>query len=508
MALFLKKKYKGYGDQANFSPSLEANLDEIKQSVGQSDDLVIRRFRLGKTTKLPAAVVYIDGMVDQSTVEHLLSESILFDEEFSNMQEALHLYFDSFGDTKVLYDRDALLTSLLSGHVISFVNGHVLAYSIDMIFWQTRQVDAPSSENVIRGPKEAFVEAFRVNTTLIRRRIKDPNLRFETYLIGTRSETTVVVTYIADIVNPKILKELHERIDQIHTDSIQTSGELEELIQDNAKTPFPNVFSSERPDTISSHVLEGKIAIIVDGNPFVLAVPATFIDFIHSVEDYTQRADVGSLLRILRLVCVFISLYVPALYVAITTYHQELIPFNLMVSLAAQNEGTPFPTVLEVLILEVLFEIIREASIRMPVQIGTALSIVGALVVGQAVVEAGIISSSVVIVVAVTAIASFVFPIYNISVPFRINRFIVLVFASLFGLYGIFLFSMLLLIHLSGLKSYGLPYLEGLTPFVRRDQRDTIIRMPKWMLNTRPRIVAKNNRTRQQTPAPKPEKNS
>lgn len=179
-----------------------------------------------------------------------------------------------------------------------------------------------------------------------------------------------------------------------------------------------------------------------------------------------------------------------------------------MVSLAAQNEGTPFPTVLEVLILEVLFEIIREASIRMPVQIGTALSIVGALVVGQAVVEAGIISSSVVIVVAVTAIASFVFPIYNISVPFRINRFIVLVFASLFGLYGIFLFSMLLLIHLSGLKSYGLPYLEGLTPFVRRDQRDTIIRMPKWMLNTRPRIVAKNNRTRQQTPAPKPEKNS
>ncbi|GAK00396.1 spore germination protein [Geomicrobium sp. JCM 19055] len=481
---------------------MTVNVKTIQSIIGQSEDVTVRHFSLGKEPKIGATILYLDGLADLSIINSLLAQTVLFPEGKQHTLPDLIKFFEKSGDVTVHTSIDEAVKALLNGLSLIFIEEQDCILAVEMLFTQERQVDIPTTENVIRGPKEAFVENLYVNMSLVRRRIKDPHLRFDSWTFGERSQTKVMVTYISDVINPIILTELESRLQRINTDAIQSSGDLEELIEDEFFTPFPTVYSSERPDVITSHLLEGKIALLIDGSPFPLVVPAPFVEFIHSAEDYTQRADIGTLIRLLRFACIFVALFTPSIYVAVTTFHQELIPFNLMVSLAAQSEGTPFPTVVEVLIMELLFEIIREASIRMPLPVGQALAIVGALVIGTAVVEAGIISSTVVIVVALTAISSFVFPTYSIGVPFRICRFIVLLFASVYGLFGIFLFGMILLLHLSNLKSYGVPYLEGMSPFIRREQGDAIFRLPKWLLNTRPRFIPQDRTIRQKTPKP------
>ncbi|MBM7631996.1 spore germination protein [Geomicrobium sediminis] len=502
MALLLKRRFQPTQFKSFLSSSMNVNIKTILSIIGKSDDVIVRHFSLGANTEVNASILYLDGLVDTPNINFMLSQAMLFPDDEQHSWSKVTTFFEKSGDVVVHKTLDETIEALLKGLTLVFIDKYVSVLSVDMVQTNDRQVDIPSSENIIRGPKQAFVENIFINMSLIRRRIKDQHLRFEPFTFGERTQTKVFVTYITDVIDPAVLTELKTRLNRIDTDAIHTGADLEELIQDAYLTPFPTVYATERPDVVTNHLLDGRIVLIVDGVPFPLVVPAPFVQFIHSAEDYTQRSDIGSLVRLLRFACVFIALLTPSLYVAVTTFHQELIPFNLMVSLAAQSEGTPFPTLAEVLIMEVIFEIIREASIRMPLPAGQALSIVGALVIGTAIVEAGIISSSVVIVVALTAISSFVFPTYAIGIPLRICRFIVLIFASQLGLLGIFLFLMLLLLHLCNLKSFGVPYLEGLSPFIQKEQSDSLIRLPKWLQNYRPRFVPKNRSIRQNTPKP------
>lgn len=288
--------------------------------------------------------------------------------------------------------------------------------------------------------------------------------------------------YLHGSANDRVLKEVRRRLKEIKTDAILESGFIEEFIQDSNYSPFPTVYNTERPDVIAAGILEGRVAIFIDGTPFVLLVPALFSHFLQAAEDYYNRSDYG-LIRALRVVCLGIALLAPSLYIALTTFHQETIPTVLLISLAAQREGVPFPAFFEALLMEFTFEILREAGVRMPRMVGQALSIVGALVIGQAAVEAGFISAAMVIVVAITAISSFIVPGYSVAISIRILRFGMMILAATFGFYGITIGLLAIILHITSLKSFSVPYMTNFGPFIARNQKDVILRLPQKDLN-------------------------
>ena len=311
--------------------------------------------------------------------------------------------------------------------------------------------------------------------------------------------------YIKDIANNKVVEEVRKRLDRINIDSILESAYIEELIQDETYTPFPTIYHTERPDIVSANLLEGRVAILVDGTPFVLLVPALFIQFLHAPDDYYNRADITTLIRILRFIGFSIALLGPSIYIAITTFHQEMLPTPLLIGLAAQREGVPFPAFIEALMMEITFEILRESGLRLPKAIGQAVSVVGTLVIGTAAVDAGIVSAAMVIVVSITAISSFIVSSYNMSISIRMLRFPFMALAASFGLFGIIVGLIALTLHLCSIRSFGVPYMSPFAPYIQEGQKDAIFRFPRWALSSRPHLISQNNIKREDTPTPKPE---
>lgn len=497
---------------------LEQNKKYIKKRLGNSADIVVREFKIGPSPKTTVAVIYTDGLTDTVSVQRFIMESLLFEfneleiekesrqEKQDSLLEQLKDLVLTVGELTTINDFDVLLLSLLSGNVILLLDGYTTAFEIGLKEWDNRGVTETSSESVVRGPKESFSESIRVNTALIRRKIKDPNLWMETRVIGRVTKTDIAIMYVKGIADEAILKEVRSRLDRIDIDGILESGYIEELIQDEAVTPFPTLYNSERPDVIAAGILEGRIAIIVDGTPFVLLIPALFVQLFQAAEDYYGRSGISSALRLLRYFCFLIAFLVPSLYLAITTFHQEMIPSEFLFSLLDQREQIPFPAVFEVLLMEIAFEILREASLRMPKAVGSAISIVGTLVIGQAAVEAGLVSATLIIVVSTTAIASFVFPANDLSIATRLLRFPLIIIAASFGLYGIIIAVIALLLHLSSLRSFGVPYMTSMSPYIKDDQEDTLIRLPHWLMRTRPKLIGRKNIIRSQTPKPRPPK--
>ncbi|PFK47892.1 spore germination protein [Bacillus cereus] len=496
--------------------SLEGNIQYVKETLGNSSDIVIREIQIGKEGLINAGILYTDGLVDTNSIQNFILESLLLDipieqdQTISSQQNILQILKDrilTVGDIKDVTEFSSLFNSLLSGDVIFLLDGQEQGFIICMRGWRDRGVMESSTETVVRGPKESFTESLRTNTALIRRKIKAPNLWLESKKIGELTQTDVAIMYIDGIVNDKVVEEVHRRLDRIDIDGILESGYIEALIQDEPYSPFPTVYHSERPDVIAAELLEGKVAIVVDGTPIVLVVPALFVSFVQAAEDYYQRADISTLIRLLRFLSIFTALLGPSLYIAITTFHQEMLPTPLLIGLAAQREGVPFPAFIEALMMEVAFEILREAGLRMPKAIGQAISIVGTLVIGTAAVDAGIVSVAMVIVVAVTAISSFVLPASTFSMSIRILRFPMMVLAASFGLFGIFIGVIALVLHLCSLRSFGIPYMSPFGPFIREDIKDTFIRVPLWRMFSRPRLISQKNVRREQNSAPKPPRN-
>ncbi|MEK5037115.1 spore germination protein [Sporosarcina sp. FSL K6-3457] len=489
--------------------SLQENIQQIKETLGNSTDITIRVVRIGKSAEQLMGIIYTDGLADQKTITDFIMESVMLDakgtrldKEIQSSPDIIQIIKDSvltIADVKDVDDYKTLYHSVLSGETVILVDGHsegLIASSTRS--WQDRGVTEPLAESVVRGPRESFSETLRTNTSLIRRKIKDPNLWLETMQIGRVTQTDVAIMYINGIVSDEIVTEVRARLNRIDIDGILESGYIEELIQDDTFTPFPTVYNTERPDVIAAELLEGKVAILIDGTPFVLIVPALFVSFIHSPEDYYQRADVSSLVRVLRYIGAFFALLGPSLYVAITTFHPQMLPTSMFISIAAQREGVPFPAFVEAMLMELAFEILREAGLRMPRTVGTALSVVGTLVIGQAAVEAGLVSAVMVIVVSLTAISSFVFPAYSMSSAFRMLRFPMIVLAATFGLFGIVIGLFALTLHLCSLRTFGVPYMSPFTPYEPADQKDAILRFPRWALLSRPRLINQKNPIREQ----------
>ncbi|MEC0275433.1 spore germination protein [Peribacillus castrilensis] len=490
------------------------NIDHITKTLGNSSDIVIRDFQAGKNGDIKLGIIYTDGLIDSSFVQDFIldtlmvkirnSEVDLKDLNLPNWFEIIKSFSLPVGGIEEITDFRKLFLHVLSGDTVLLVKGFSKGMVIGSRDWVDRGVEEPSSQTVVRGPKDGFTETLRTNTALVRRRIKDPNLWLETKQIGEKTQTDIAIMYLKDVANDKTVTELKSRINRIKIDAILESGYIEELIQDEVYSPFPTVYNTERPDAVAAAILEGRIAILVDGTPFVLIVPALLVHFFQSSEDYYQRADIATLIRILRYISFFLALLTPSLYVAISTFHQEMLPTPLLISLASQREGVPFPAIVEALMMELMFEILREAGVRMPRAIGSSISIVGALVIGQAAVEAGFVSATMVIIVSLTAICSFVFPSNSIAMAFRMLRFLFMILAATFGLYGIILGLIVMVLHLNSLRSFGIPYLSPNAPFILQDQKDNILRMPLWSLSKRPRLISQKDTDREGRISPKP----
>ncbi|WP_223066756.1 spore germination protein [Paenibacillus caui] len=487
------------------SRSLQQNIEQISDLTGHSSDITVRAFE--GPYQLSMAVVYLNGATDIEMInDHIIKPILSAAEANPDSEEDLA---DSFtliqkkiltvGATNTKMRLPELIQALYNGNAVILAEGWDRGMTANCAKWEHRSVVEPSSQSVVRGPKDGFTEDINTNIALIRRRIKSPNLWKIDRIIGRITQTDVSVLYLKGVARDSVVNELLKRLDRIDTDSILESGYLEEFIQDQTFTLFPTLINTERPDSVAGAILDGQVAVLVDGTPFVLVLPVTFFKFFIASEDYYERFDISTLLRILRFSALTISMLLPSLYIAITTFHQELLPTTLLVSLAAQREGVPFPAFFEALMMEITFEILREAGIRLPRVIGSAISIVGALVLGQAAVQAGLVSAAMVIVVAFTAISSFVVPALNIAISARLIRFILMLLGATLGMFGIMSGLLFLLIHMSGLRSFGIPYLTPLSPFVPGNWKDAFVRVPRWMMTTRPRLIAAENGIRQKS---------
>ncbi|KAF4326221.1 hypothetical protein G195_000099 [Phytophthora kernoviae 00238/432] len=403
------------------------------------------------------------------------------------------------GAIKETTDLEQVFEFLLSGNTVVLLDGYSTALVSSTKGGDERSVSEPSTQTVIRGPRDSFVESISTNIALIRRKINNVDLWLETMHIGKMTKTKVGMMYIKGVAEEEIVSEIRSRLSKINIDSILESGYIEELIQDKTFTPFPTLQNTDRPDGAAAALLEGRIAILVDGTPFVLLAPALFIQFFQASEDYYQRWDIASLIRILRYISFGISMLAPSVYIAVTTFHQELVPTPLITNLAAQREGVPFPAFVEALLMEVMFEVLREAGTRMGRAIGTSISIVGTLVIGQAAVEAGMVSAAMVIVVSSTAISNFVSPTFNMGISARMLRFILMLLSATLGLYGVTLGIIVIVLHLCSLRSFGVPYMSPIAPFSTNDQEDVLIRLPRWMMRLRPKSLNPSNPIREGT---------
>jgi spore germination protein len=477
---------------------LSSHLLQSKQKLvnifHKCSDVVFRDFEAFNGKK--ALAVFIDGLVDTKHFEEVVFKPMVQGNP-SGVQRTpdsvpVNLWLEQVilaTQTRRVLTIQEFVNHVLKGDVGILLDGESEAIITSIKGWEHRSVEEPASETAVRGPREGFVENLRTNTALLRRKIRTPNFKLESYTIGKVTQTDVVVAYIDGIVTPSLVDEVRRRLQRIEIDGILESGYIEEMIEDNPRSPFPQVMHSERPDVIVAQLLEGKIGILVDGTPFVLVVPMTFWSAMQVSEDHYDRFMIATALRWLRMIFIIMALLLPSLYVAITTFHQEMLPTNLLLSIAAARESSPFPAFIEALMMEVTFEALREAGVRLPRQVGQAVSIVGALVIGQAAVQAGIVSAPMVIVVSITGIASFTVAHFNLAIAIRMLRFPMIFLAGTLGLYGIVIGTLAIMIHLVQLRSLGIPYFEPLAPLSLGGLKDTLVRVPRWMLQLRPRMT-------------------
>lgn len=477
----------GRKSEVPFSPSMKSNLDYLQNRLSHSSDLEIRPLGSHIAPDVSMSAVYLSEMADESKLNEYilrpLMSTLLRTEARSN--RLIHVIRErvvEVGSAYITVDIEDSVLKLLEGYCLLLVQDAACGLLIHIGSKEGRQVGEPTTQTVLRGPQHSFNEHLSTNINLIRQIVKSPELRIESMEVGNQTRTQLSIVYMHGIAKSETVDTIRKRIEAIDVPSILESGYIESLIQDSVYSPFPTIMNTERPDAIAGGILEGQIAILVDGTPFVLLAPVTLFQLFQTPEDYYNRFDIATFLRLIRFTAFFISMTLPALYIAVTTFHQEMLPTTLLITLAAQREGIPFPGLVEALLMELTFEVLREAGVRMPRAIGPAISIVGALVLGQAAVDAGIVSAGMVMVVSFTAICNFVIPQFNIAISARLIRFTFMLLAGVFGFMGIVAGFLAMLIHLAGIESFGVPYMTPLAPFNWASMKDNLIRAPLKIL--------------------------
>lgn len=463
-------------------PDLAYNVERMQLEFLNCSDIMYRSCSIDGINR--ATLIYMDGMCDvQAVDEFVLQPLIAHFRNSSKVNEGrdveLKGIFIPTLKIRIVYETKEVIQAVLRGETAVFTEGNAFVMLAELIKMEKRSIEEATSEKVVRGPRDAFMETLRTNTSLLRRRIRSSRLKLESMTLGSITQTDIVIGYMEGIVKESLVKEVRARLQKIELDGVIHSSNIEEYIEDDVFSPFPQIQNTERPDVAVSSLLEGKVIIITDNTPFVLILPMTYWSGLQAVDDYTDRYLYATFIRWIRYTFVHISLLLPSLYVALTTYHLQVIPTPLVVSIASAREGVPLPAVIEALIMEFIFEGLREAGIRLPQQVGPAVSIAGALVIGQAVVAAGIISTPMVIIVSLTGIASFAFPLYNLGAAYRMLRFPLLIAAGILGFYGIVIFLIALSVHMVMLEPFGVPYMAPYAPMSPGNLNDVLVRAPK-----------------------------
>jgi len=500
-----QKHKNGYSEDElknmQISSLLIENMDRIKNIMGSNADIVFKNITLGRSEARSAVIIYIDNLVDARFADLLIVRPLVLDAYTSGLNTGGEMIEQlqagnliTRGQITKVKNLNEFLDGLLMGDTGLLIEGINEAYIISVKGYEHRAVAESDVEPVVRGPREAFVEVLSVNIGLIRRRLHTPNLVFELLKIGTAGKTNVCIAYIKGICPEGLYNEVRRRLERIKIDGVLESGYIEELIQDNPYSIFPQMRNTERPDVVAASLLEGRAAIIVDNTPVVLIAPGEFPSLMQSAEDYYNRYIFSSMIRLIRYFAFGISIYLPPLYIAVSTYHQEMIPTELLTSIMSARTEVPLPVSAEAFAMTLTFEILHEAGVRLPRPIGQAVSIVGALVIGQAAVQAKIVSPLMVIVVALTAISMFTIPQYNISLAVRISRLLIMLLASVLGMFGIMMSMLFLMLHLCSLESFGKPYMAPFSPLRIGDLKDTAVRAPWWAMVRRPAYGALDSR--------------
>ncbi|MFZ5611239.1 MAG: spore germination protein [Bacillota bacterium] len=479
------------------STDLTTNISNFKEALGNSMDVEIRVLFMGKTQ---VAMVYIDSIVDRTALRENAIKALMVDSHTAGLlpgygskglAHAAKGKVVSVCCVKESKDLHKLIDAVLSANIVVLFDGDDTGLILKLPGYETRSVTEPQTESVIRGSREGFTESISTNISMIRRRIKDHNLRMERLRLGRVTKTEICIAYIKGIVDPKTVEEVKKRLHRIELDGVLESGYIEEFIQDAPYSVFPTVGNAEKPDKVAAQLLEGRVAIITDGTPFVLTVPYLFIESLQSSEDYYSRFLSSSFFRILRFTFLVISTNLPAMYVSISSFNPEIMPTSLLLILEASRKGVFLPPIGEVLLMGLIFEGLREAGVRLPRNVGQAISIVGALVIGQAAVSAGLISAPTVIVTALTGIASFISPSQS-EAQLLIRIFYTLV-AGFLGFFGLFMGNILVIMHMASLRSFRVPYLSPLAPLWHGDLKDSLVRAPWWFMTNRPRLNGLQN---------------
>ncbi|WP_090811305.1 spore germination protein [Paenibacillus sp. 276b] len=477
------------------------DLISSKETFAQNADVHIREFTI-RGTNTRAAVMYIDGLVDQQLIdEHLITplmirgvpelqqESFLHPADIHQIKNYLSNQLLPVSQIQETESLQELALGVLGGKNALLVDGMQGALLIGTPKGISRNIEEPLSEALLRGPRIGFTEHLSDNTGILRRFGSNQSLFIQKFEVGTRIKKDLAIAYIEDIADPELVAEVQRRIEGLDMDVMLESGYVEQLIEDDELSPFQQIQNTERPDRVISGMLEGRVAILLDGTPFALIVPATFSMLLQSPEDYYERWIPGTFLRMLRFLAAMIALFAPALYISFISFHPGLIPTKLALTIIETRNGVPFPSIIEALIMETAIEILREAGIRLPKPIGPAMGIVGGLIIGDAAVQAGIVSPFLVIVVAVTAISSFSIPTYSAGITLRILRFTGMFSAAALGLFGVIMFFLLICSHLVRLKSFGVPYVSPVVPYSLSEWKDLLIRAPLKMMRRRPRMM-------------------
>lgn len=493
--------------EQTLSTSLDEMMSLFRQIFNNDGTLRIRVLNNVYSDSLRFGLVYVDGMVDRDMIqEGVIKPVMAFD--FSGMisgdkaelMEQIRTRVINISDVVSSTNLDVMISAVIAGKTLLLMDGYAGALNLSTQGWETKAIAEPVEEKSVKGPREGFTESLLVNLTLIRRRVQSSDLKFLFSQVGTRSNTQICICYMESLASPAILKELQNRIQQVDIDLILDTNYLSELIRDEPYSPFEMTGSTERPDAVVSKIMEGRVAVLLEGSPYALTVPFVFVENLQASSDYYNNYYFGSFNRMLRILGAFMSLSIPALYLALVTFSQEMLPTMLLLSISTARVAVPFPTVVEAIFMLTIFEVLREAGERIPTYIGQAISIVGALVLGQAAVEARIISAPMIIVVGLTGIMALLNP--RLTGPLIVVRTLLL-FASFFlGLYGYFLGMLGLVIHLMSLRSFGVPYMLGVGSIRPQDVKDTAIRAPWWHMYTRPALIEVRNMKRKASNKP------
>jgi spore germination protein KA len=479
------------------SINLKQNVQEIYKGLGDQNLIVVRRFYIGRTNPINAVVIYLNGLVQKESIENNALKPLMISIneklQLAGICDYLIKRYILVSNSWIESDTQNIINMIKRGKTAVLIEGTSEAILMDTTGGEYRSITEPSNETVIRGNREGFVENLEINISLLKRILKDRNLVVEEFTVGRRSQTDIAMLYIKDIADSDIVNNVRKKLSSIDVDTIMSSGVLGQYMEDYTFFTFPLSRGTEKPDIAVDNLVEGRIAIIVAGTPHIMLLPCTFLDFFQTVEDYNQRTIVANFTRLLRFLAVFIVITAPSIYLTLIKFNAELIPIKFITPIIQSRIGIALTPFLEILLMEVIVEFLREGGLRLPSKIGQTLSVVGGIIIGDTAVESKIVSPTTLFIIGITVVAAFLIPNYDMSLSIRVVRFPMLILANFLGIFGIGIGWYFIITALCSTDSFGVPYLS----FNKNDIKDTVVRAPIWMMNKRPELMPTGNSTRQ-----------